>query len=873
MKRLTDRWWLVGLAMLVAVFTATGVLMHAEQTHRADHRQATERQALTVLRGSVDDLLGRESTLAHTMAVVQFPIGSRWPVFAQTVMSQPLAASTGFIVPVSGRGRTAFERRAGRSLLQSARPGVFEPAARRSRYFVAEFLDQREKTRTPIDVDLGASPVRRALLVRSAQTNRLVASPPVGLISAHGSRGVVVFAPVRGADGRLRGWVATTYEAGALAELVAQRVPGVRLTIRDGGSPLVGGPRHPSGTAATLSVAGATWQVWTAVTDRGFNAVPWLVLGLGLTLTIAVMLVMRQAVVRERYASARVAWHIAAEDERRAELAAERRALTNAQTIARIGSWAVDPVARTTTWSEEMYRIFDRDPADGPLLDRAFLARLHPDDRAQVSADYRQAMREQQGFDIHGRLLHADGEVQHLHAIGRREEDGRFSGTVQDITRSAQLREALTLTSARLQAVLENSPMGIYMRDLDGRFVIANQELADIQGTDARDLVGRTLEEVLSPEAAAHVRAHDETVIADGVVVRTEEMVPAVAGEDHSRTYLWQKFPVRDAAGQSLGVGGIALDMTARVEMERALRETDERFRGAFDDAPIGMALLDLDGRVTQVNDALCAMLGYARGDLVGRLGQSISHPEDRPATLAAIAEMRAGRRRTYNAETRALNAAGKPVACALQATVLRDSDGRATAALMQIQDVTERKRYEQQLEHLADHDALTGLFNRRAFARELTAHAERGARYGAAGTVLMIDLDQFKHVNDTLGHHAGDELITRVAHLLGERLRASDVLARLGGDEFAVLLPQAGIGEAEQVAQSVLDTLHRRGIPVAGTRRRMTASIGIASFMGETQINAQDIMINADLAMYDAKAGGRDQYRTFSPERAFTRA
>ena len=869
MKRLADRWWLVVLVMLLAVSASTAVLVRVEHSHHMQHRQATEHQALEMLRGSVDDLLGRESTLAHVMGVVRSPVGSRWPTFAQTVMSQPLAESTGFVAAVSGRGRKAFERRTGLSLSRYVRPGVIASAPRRSRYFVLEYLDQRSRSSTPLGTDVGTIPSRRALLIRSAQTNRQVASSPVGLISSAGARGVVVFDPVRGADGELRGWVSATYRASALAELVARSIPGVRLTIRDGDSSLLGAAGRPSGVPGTVSVAGRTWQVWTTIAGPGFDAVPWLVLGLGFTLTIAVMLIMRQAVVRERYASTQVAWHVAAERERRAELADERRALAQAQTIAQIGSWSVDPVAGTTTWSEEMYRMFNRDPADGPLRGRAFLQRLHPDDRTRVGAEYRQAVRDAQGFDLHGRLLHADGEVLYLHAIARREDDGRFTGTVQDITRAAQLREALTLTSARLQAVLENSPMGIYMRDLDGRFVIANQELAGIQGVEVSDLVGRTLEELLSPDAATHVRTDDEKVIAEGVVVRNEEMVPAAAGEDRSRTFLWQKFPVLDADGQSLGVGGIALDMTARVKTERALRETEERFRRAFDDAPIGMALLDLDGRMTQVNDALCAMLGYAREELVGRFGRSIAHPEDGIFTRAAMDEIRAGLRQSYSTEMRSLNVAGHPVSCTLQATMLSDPDGRPTAVLIQIQDITDRKHHEQQLEHLADHDALTGLFNRRAFSRELTAHAGRGARYGAGGTVLMIDLDQFKHVNDTLGHHAGDELITRVAHLLGERLRTSDVLARLGGDEFAVLLPRAGVRDAEQVAQSVIDTLHLHAIPIAGTERRMTASIGIASFEDQPQISAEDIMINADLAMYDAKQSGRDRYATFSSGRS----
>ena len=731
---------------------------------------------------------------------------------------------------------------------------------------MAEHIAQRGRAPVQLGVDLGASPVRRALLLRAAQTGEQVASPPVALISAAGATGVVVFAPVQDAGGRLRGWISATYRADGLAAMVDRRLPGVRLTIRDGASPLLGGAAAPSGSPATVAVAGRTWQVWTSAPGIGFDAVPLLVLGLGVVLAIGVTLVLRNAVARERYASAQVAHHVAIERERQGELSEERRALAEAQTIARIGSWSVDRDG-VTTWSDEMYRLFDRDPADGPILARAFLARLHPDDQQRIATEYQRALRSGDGFDLRARLLDGDGQVRHLRALGRRDAHDGYSGTVQDVTQATELREQLAMASARLQAVLEHAPMGIYMRDLDGRSVVANQKLAGIQGSSAGQLVGRTLEEVLDPDAAARVRASDESVIARGEAVRYEEMVPIAAGEDRSRTYLWEKFPVLDEQQRPSGVGGIALDMTDRVAIEKALRETDERFRGAFDEAPIGMAILDFEGHLTQVNEALAAMLGYSRDQLEGTLARDIAHPDEMAESREAMGAMRSGHRTSYSAEKRYITAAGESVACALQASVLKDSDGHPTAILSQILDITERKRYEAQLVYLADHDVITGLLNRRAFIRELTSHAKRGARYGAAGSVLMIDLDQFKDVNDTLGHHAGDELISAVAQLLGERLRSSDVLARLGGDEFAVLLPRAETADAEQVARGVLDALRRRPISIAGTERQITASIGIASFADQDGASVESIMIDADLAMYDAKGAGRDRYAVFDTE------
>jgi diguanylate cyclase (GGDEF)-like protein len=177
-----------------------------------------------------------------------------------------------------------------------------------------------------------------------------------------------------------------------------------------------------------------------------------------------------------------------------------------------------------------------------------------------------------------------------------------------------------------------------------------------------------------------------------------------------------------------------------------------------------------------------------------------------------------------------------------------------------------DRRRHESELQYMADHDPLTGLLNRRAFERSLEEHLARGERYGHEGAVLVVDLDDFKGVNDTLGHSAGDELIGRVAGALASRLRESDTLARLGGDEFAVLTPVGDRAEAERLAQLLLGVVRRehaaRG--PGGRERPITASIGLAPLEGAQPIRAEEALINADLAMYDAKEAGRDRSETY---------
>lgn len=380
-------------------------------------------------------------------------------------------------------------------------------------------------------------------------------------------------------------------------------------------------------------------------------------------------------------------------------------------------------------------------------------------------------------------------------------------------------------------------------------------------GWSAHELRSRPLPEFVHPDDREATRAA-LAELADGAT-RVE-----FANRHETKDGAWRWLEWTAVGPPELGlIYAAARDVTGRVESDAARRDAEERFRRAFDSSPIGMALLELDGRFSKVNDALRGILGYPRDQLEGLGWDSITNLDDIGGDREAMRAMRAGESTSYATEKRYLHSSGDSVCCAVQATFLSSGDGAEQHFLTQVQDVTERKRHEERLEYLADHDALTGLLNRRAFKRELGAHAALAERYGTAGTVLIIDLDHFKYVNDTLGHQAGDELIVRVAQLLGQRLRASDVLARPGGDEFAVLLPKAPPGAAMQVARSLLATLRDEAIRIAGIERPITASIGVASFEDQGGLSAEDVLVNADLAMYDAKQDGRDRISLFSDD------
>jgi diguanylate cyclase (GGDEF)-like protein/PAS domain S-box-containing protein len=302
-----------------------------------------------------------------------------------------------------------------------------------------------------------------------------------------------------------------------------------------------------------------------------------------------------------------------------------------------------------------------------------------------------------------------------------------------------------------------------------------------------------------------------------------------------------------------------------RRSAESALATAEERFRTAFSEAPIGIALISPNGRHLQVNRALQRITGHQERELLDLPAAQLTHPDDRRADELAVAFMLSGQLRVYDVEKRLVKGDGEIAWVAVHTTLVRDEHGGAAYFLTQVEDITARHDYEQRLQHMADHDPLTGLLNRRAFERALTEHL-RLRHEGPDGAVLVLDLDDFKHVNDTLGHGAGDDLIVRVAQALVARLRSEDVIARLGGDEFAILLRSGQRAQIEHVAGLLLETVReqRAARGHGGPERPMTASIGIAPLGGQTAIGAEEALTEADLAMYDAKESGRDRHETY---------
>lgn len=296
-----------------------------------------------------------------------------------------------------------------------------------------------------------------------------------------------------------------------------------------------------------------------------------------------------------------------------------------------------------------------------------------------------------------------------------------------------------------------------------------------------------------------------------------------------------------------------------------ALRESEERFRSAFHHAPIGIALLSASGKWLKVNQALCRILGYAEEEFLATDLDAVIFPEDLGNTVVKIRQVVSGNAESWQDEQRYLHKTGRTVWALWSLSAVKDAERDSSNLILQLQDITDKKVAEEKLHHEATHDALTGLPNRAMFMGKLSeALLKMKEQPGYQVTVLFIDLDRFKYVNDSLGHIVGDQLLVEISKRLSQCLRPSDMVARLGGDEFVILVEgRYEIKETIAIAERIQ---HKFGLPfvLRGNELYSTASIGILHASAK-HLTSEDMMRDADTAMYQAKRAGKARHEVFN--------
>ena len=440
----------------------------------------------------------------------------------------------------------------------------------------------------------------------------------------------------------------------------------------------------------------------------------------------------------------------------------------------------------------------------------------------------------------------------------------------------------------QLRSVVDHTVDGIIVIGEDGLIISVNQALCRIFGHGEIAMVGQHLSLLLP--AAVEDSAQGSSV--DSFLKTQHVGLIGLGRRAEGRRAHGQRFPVdlaistmeQDGVTQYIGIVRDLSDQAAAemavLEAQRQLNEVDEMRRVIVHHAPYAILMLNRHGVIQTVNPAGEALLGYRLNELMGQnttqrffdadevserahmLALRLNQPVTELNVLTHLAEESPG----LPSEWTLIRSDGRPLVAEITVTELSDEIGNLTGYLAMAQDVTLRREAENQLQHMAMHDALTALPNRNMLQDQLKASMVAADRGGHAMALMFLDLDRFKKINDSLGHHIGDSVLIEVARRLRSAMRTSDIVARLGGDEFVILLPQiAEEGDAERVAQKVLD-LFTEPLRVGPHELRVTPSVGLVSYPLHGN-DAITLMRHADLAMYRAKNNGRNRIQVYSDQ------
>ena len=497
--------------------------------------------------------------------------------------------------------------------------------------------------------------------------------------------------------------------------------------------------------------------------------------------------------------------------------------------------------------------------------------RLHPEDRDWVIEEDDRARAAEEPFGEEYRLIAKDGRTVWVRDESEllRDEKGRpllWQGLLIDVAERKQAEEAARRSEERLRGLADSAFEGILISD-GGDILEANRALTDMLGYELAEVVGRSALEFVAPEHRDLVRGK----IASGA----EEPYEIVGvRKDGARIDLEVRGRAFSYRGRSVRVTAVR-DVTGRKAAERRLMEAEERYRTLVERIP-AVTFVDRAGGSEEslyVSPQVKSMLGYTPEEwAAGKLWRERLHPDDRDAVLASDERFEADGE-PVDLEYRLLAKDGSVVWVHEETALVRGEGGEPLFVQGIMSDVTQKKRSEERLNHLAFHDHLTGLPNRRLFVDHLGHALQRTRRRGNRIAVLFMDLDGFKIVNDSLGHDVGDLLLTVVAQRLERCLRSEDTLARFGGDEFIVLLEEIDdAAEAVQVAERIADELRK---PFVLKERQLYVAASIGLSIGHAGTHGPEGLIReADTAMYRAKAEGGN-YCVFDPtmhERALVR-
>ena len=540
-----------------------------------------------------------------------------------------------------------------------------------------------------------------------------------------------------------------------------------------------------------------------------------------------------------------------------AQLMRNQRLFQIAGETALIGGWYVDTTDGLPIWSDELSNIHGMPAGFRPSSEEAF-SFYAPDSRERLLAAFNACFKRGISFDDEYEIITPQGKRLWVRAIGKavRDAEGKIiqvQGASQDITEQKQLRENLSKLAKRLTTTLDSITDGFFTLDTHWRFTYVNSEAERILKCRKGELLGQHIWESFPDAKGSRFDEEYQRAARQQKAVHFEDFNP--------RLGLWVEVHVYPSTE---GLTVYFRDVSEHKASEHQLTLLERSVESSTN----GVIIVDAQSRdlpMVYVNAAFEHITGYSRSEALGRNCRFLQGEDTDPATVKQLREAVAGQRDVH-VVIRNYRRDGKVFWNDLYISPVRDETGEVTHYLGVQNDVTEQREYQAQLTYNANHDALTGLPNRVLLGQRLEEGCLLARRYQRFIAVLFIDLDDFKPINDTLGHEVGDFILVEVAKRIEDELRPWDTAARFGSDEFVVLLPD--LAHEKDVVQVVERLLQRLTPPYwyRGSELRITASIGIAINDGSTD-NPRQLVQQADLAMYKAKRRGRNTYHWYTED------
>jgi diguanylate cyclase (GGDEF)-like protein/PAS domain S-box-containing protein len=440
-----------------------------------------------------------------------------------------------------------------------------------------------------------------------------------------------------------------------------------------------------------------------------------------------------------------------------------------------------------------------------------------------------------------------------------------FRGVSRDITERKRAEEALRQSEERYRTIMDAIHDDYYENDLDGNYTFVNDAFCRSVGYTMEELIGMNSRDIHPPEEFEKIYAEYKKLYRTGKPIKA--LTSTFIRKDGSYGFAEiSAFAMRNEKGDIIGFRGVSHDVTERVRMEEALRQSEERYRTILAEIEEGYYEVDLAGNIRFVNKAACRQFGYSEKELVGSNYRAYVPKEDLKGVYKAWNKVYRTGEPLQSYPFTTVRKDGTQIFVENSVSPLRDKSRSIIGFRAVSRDVTQRRQFEQKLADMATHDSLTGLPNRSLLSDRMTMALALSRRNSSRLALLMLDLDKFKVINDTMGHTVGDELLKAVAERLTNVTRKSDTVARIGGDEFVLVLPQISSADvAGMLAQRILDAFQEQFV-FDGHQLKITTSIGIAVYPDDGK-EIEILLKNADQAMYRAKEEGRDKYRYFGGE------